>query len=165
MKFCGPNNINSKWFQCLMSLSNSSLLRSIHLYAYIIIILTLYFLMFVFICQLKIEFLNYIGKKLIIFFSANSRVSWFRSDLWFYNYLYTGNIGNVPLVLVAALCRDKANPFGDSDQCAQDGNAYISFGQWVGYKTLLGSLYDQHCILDFLNKIMQQALLFCRNIL
>ncbi|KAL1808078.1 hypothetical protein ACET3Z_025068 [Daucus carota] len=43
-----------------------------------------------------------------------------------------GNIGNVPLVLVAALCRDKANPFGDSDQCAQDGNAYISFGQWVG---------------------------------
>ncbi|XAR55706.1 hypothetical protein NMG60_11035876 [Bertholletia excelsa] len=43
-----------------------------------------------------------------------------------------GNIGNVPLVLIAALCRDKANPFGDSDKCAQDGNAYISFGQWVG---------------------------------
>uniref|UniRef100_A0A5B7C826 Auxin efflux carrier family protein n=1 Tax=Davidia involucrata TaxID=16924 RepID=A0A5B7C826_DAVIN len=43
-----------------------------------------------------------------------------------------GNIGNVPLVLIAALCRDKSNPFGDSDKCAQDGNAYISFGQWVG---------------------------------
>lgn len=43
-----------------------------------------------------------------------------------------GNIGNVPLVLIAALCRDKSNPFGDSDQCARDGNAYISFGQWVG---------------------------------
>ncbi|GFP87952.1 hypothetical protein PHJA_000938900 [Phtheirospermum japonicum] len=41
-----------------------------------------------------------------------------------------GNIGNVPLVLIAALCRDKSNPFGDT--CAQDGNAYISFGQWVG---------------------------------
>uniref|UniRef100_A0A803MI64 Uncharacterized protein n=1 Tax=Chenopodium quinoa TaxID=63459 RepID=A0A803MI64_CHEQI len=40
-----------------------------------------------------------------------------------------GNIGNVPLVLIAALCRDKANPFGDSDKCSQDGTAYISFGQ------------------------------------
>ncbi|KAJ9544740.1 hypothetical protein OSB04_024447 [Centaurea solstitialis] len=43
-----------------------------------------------------------------------------------------GNIGNVPLVLIAALCRDKSNPFGDSAKCTQDGNAYISFGQWVG---------------------------------
>ncbi|XP_059644273.1 protein PIN-LIKES 6-like [Cornus florida] len=43
-----------------------------------------------------------------------------------------GNIGNVPLVLIAALCRDKSNPFGDSAKCAHDGNAYISFGQWVG---------------------------------
>ncbi|KAG8377158.1 hypothetical protein BUALT_Bualt09G0139400 [Buddleja alternifolia] len=43
-----------------------------------------------------------------------------------------GNIGNVPLVLIAALCRDKSNPFGNSNKCSQDGNAYISFGQWVG---------------------------------
>lgn len=43
-----------------------------------------------------------------------------------------GNIGNVPLVLISALCRDKSNPFGDSAKCTQDGNAYISFGQWVG---------------------------------
>ncbi|XP_050115922.1 protein PIN-LIKES 6-like [Malus sylvestris] len=41
-----------------------------------------------------------------------------------------GNIGNVPLVLIAALCRDKSNPFGDT--CKADGTAYISFGQWVG---------------------------------
>lgn len=44
---------------------------------------------------------------------------------------YAGNIGNVPLVLIAALCRDPSNPFGDSEICARDGNAYISFGQWV----------------------------------
>ncbi|XP_058110792.1 protein PIN-LIKES 6 [Magnolia sinica] len=43
-----------------------------------------------------------------------------------------GNIGNIPLVLIAALCRDKSNPFGDSSKCSEDGNAYISFGQWVG---------------------------------
>ncbi|KAI9107972.1 hypothetical protein K1719_020845 [Acacia pycnantha] len=43
-----------------------------------------------------------------------------------------GNIGNVPLVLLAALCRDQSNPFGDTDKCSTDGTAYISFGQWVG---------------------------------
>ncbi|CAA6656970.1 unnamed protein product [Spirodela intermedia] len=43
-----------------------------------------------------------------------------------------GNIGNVPLVLISALCRDATNPFGDSDKCSTDGTAYISFGQWVG---------------------------------
>ncbi|KAK4359524.1 hypothetical protein RND71_021753 [Anisodus tanguticus] len=43
-----------------------------------------------------------------------------------------GNIGNVPLVLIAALCRDKSNPFGDYEICSRDGNAYISFGRWVG---------------------------------
>lgn len=47
----------------------------------------------------------------------------------------TGNIGNIPLVLIAALCRDKSNPFGDSNKCSQDGTAYISFGQWVGVHT------------------------------
>ncbi|CAM8927252.1 unnamed protein product [Rhodiola kirilowii] len=43
-----------------------------------------------------------------------------------------GNIGNVPLVLIAALCQDESNPFGDTKRCARDGTAYISFGQWVG---------------------------------
>jgi len=49
---------------------------------------------------------------------------------------YTGNIGNVPLVLLAALCRDPSNPFGDSEKCSKDGTAYISFGQWVGSQSL-----------------------------
>ncbi|XP_044361639.1 protein PIN-LIKES 6 [Triticum aestivum] len=42
------------------------------------------------------------------------------------------NNGNMPLVLIAALCRDPSNPFGDPEKCKQDGNAYVSFGQWVG---------------------------------
>ncbi|XP_059305202.1 protein PIN-LIKES 6-like isoform X2 [Lycium ferocissimum] len=53
---------------------------------------------------------------------------------WIMNF-YTydaGNIGNVPLVLITALCRDKSNPFGDYVICSGDGNAYISFGQWAG---------------------------------
>ncbi|XP_024515184.1 protein PIN-LIKES 6 isoform X1 [Selaginella moellendorffii] len=43
-----------------------------------------------------------------------------------------GNIGNIPLVLVGAICRDKNNPFNDPDTCNTDGVAYISYGQWVG---------------------------------
>ncbi|KAK9734204.1 hypothetical protein RND81_04G122600 [Saponaria officinalis] len=53
-----------------------------------------------------------------------------------------GNIGNVPLVLIAALCRDTANPFGDSEKCSQDGIAYISFGQWVGAIILYTYVYQ-----------------------
>lgn len=52
-------------------------------------------------------------------------------------FMLLGNIGNVPLVLIAALCRDKSNPFGDTEKCAQDGNAYISFGQWVSCSSQL----------------------------
>lgn len=47
----------------------------------------------------------------------------------------------MPLVLIAALCRDKSNPFGDTEKCSQDGNAYISFGQWVSQKLQ----YPVHC--------------------
>lgn len=52
-----------------------------------------------------------------------------------------GNIGNVPLVLISALCRDKSNPFGDSNICATSGTAYISFGQWVGAIILYAYVY------------------------
>jgi hypothetical protein len=51
--------------------------------------------------------------------------------------LFTGNIGNVPLVLIGALCRDQNNPFGDSLKCSTDGTAYISFGQWVSSRYLV----------------------------
>ncbi|KAM3313486.1 hypothetical protein ACQJBY_032831 [Aegilops geniculata] len=47
-------------------------------------------------------------------------------------HIAIGNNGNMPLVLIAALCRDPSNPFGDPEKCKQDGNAYVSFGQWVG---------------------------------
>ncbi|KAK4755465.1 hypothetical protein SAY87_009222 [Trapa incisa] len=53
-----------------------------------------------------------------------------------------GNIGNVPLVLISALCRDQNNPFGDSETCSTDGTAYISFGQWVGAIILYTYVFD-----------------------
>ena len=46
----------------------------------------------------------------------------------------TGNIGNVPLVLIAALCRDPSNPFAEPETCSTQMTAYISFGQWVCFR-------------------------------
>eukprot|EP00250_Pteridium_aquilinum_P035833 c9983_g1_i1 orf=283-1488(+) len=43
-----------------------------------------------------------------------------------------GNIGNIPLVLMDAICRDTSSPFGDYETCSEEGVAYISYGQWVG---------------------------------
>ncbi|XP_078159939.1 protein PIN-LIKES 6-like [Carex rostrata] len=51
-----------------------------------------------------------------------------------------GNIGNIPLVLLAAICRDETNPFGDT--CSEAGTAYISFGQWVGAIILYTYVYQ-----------------------
>uniref|UniRef100_A0A7I4EJ33 Uncharacterized protein n=1 Tax=Physcomitrium patens TaxID=3218 RepID=A0A7I4EJ33_PHYPA len=43
-----------------------------------------------------------------------------------------GNIGNIPLVIMGAICREKGNPLEDPETCNTNGVAYISFGQWVG---------------------------------
>lgn len=57
----------------------------------------------------------------------------------------------MPLVLLAALCRDTSNPFGDSEKCSIDGTAYISFGQWVTFLSLklltrIRALAAQDCV-------------------
>ncbi|KAG8068293.1 hypothetical protein GUJ93_ZPchr0005g16089 [Zizania palustris] len=56
-----------------------------------------------------------------------------------------GNIGNIPLVLISALCRDQSNPFGDSNKCTQDGNAYLSFGQCVGAIIVYTYVFQDAC--------------------
>ncbi|KAL2634177.1 hypothetical protein R1flu_005656 [Riccia fluitans] len=53
-----------------------------------------------------------------------------------------GNIGNIPLVLIGAICHDPNNPFGDVDKCNSDGVAYISFGQWVGAVVVYTFVYQ-----------------------
>jgi len=64
-----------------------------------------------------------------------------------FSTLFAGNIGNVPLVLIAALCRDKNNPFGSPEKCSQDGTVYISFGQWVCF--LFIAVLQSHSIICF----------------
>ncbi|CAM6115021.1 unnamed protein product [Calypogeia fissa] len=43
-----------------------------------------------------------------------------------------GNTGNVPLVLVPAICEEDGNPFGRTEACTRDAVAYVSYGMWVG---------------------------------
>ena len=45
----------------------------------------------------------------------------------------TGNIGNILLVLLDAICSNSNSPFGDYSTCSEEAVAYISFGQWVHY--------------------------------
>ncbi|MCO5578984.1 hypothetical protein L7F22_032835 [Adiantum nelumboides] len=71
-----------------------------------------------------------------------------------------GNIGNIPLVLMDALCRDSSNPFGTYETCSTKGVAYISYGQWVGavivytfvYHMLSPSEEHSDCITSELNR-------------
>ncbi|CAJ1948101.1 unnamed protein product [Sphenostylis stenocarpa] len=37
-----------------------------------------------------------------------------------------GNIGNLPLMVVSAICKEKSNPFGDEHSCHENGMAYAS---------------------------------------
>ncbi|XP_068478390.1 protein PIN-LIKES 3-like [Phaseolus vulgaris] len=37
-----------------------------------------------------------------------------------------GNLGNLPLMVVPAICREKSNPFGDETVCYKNGMAYAS---------------------------------------
>ncbi|KAL3009871.1 hypothetical protein AAZX31_07G107400 [Glycine max] len=37
-----------------------------------------------------------------------------------------GNLGNLPLIIVPAICKERSNPFGDVDICYKNGLAYAS---------------------------------------
>lgn len=43
----------------------------------------------------------------------------------------TGNLGNLPIIIIPAICKDKGSPFGDPDVCYQFGMAYASLSMAV----------------------------------
>lgn len=43
-----------------------------------------------------------------------------------------GNLGNLPIIIIPAICKDKGSPFGDSDVCYRYGMAYASLSMAVG---------------------------------
>ncbi|XP_014617064.1 protein PIN-LIKES 3-like [Glycine max] len=45
---------------------------------------------------------------------------------------FVGNLGNLPIIIIPAICKDKGSPFGDSNVCCQYGMAYASLSMVVG---------------------------------
>lgn len=50
-----------------------------------------------------------------------------------FGLMCTGNLGNLPLIIVPAVCKQKGNPFGDLDICHRNGLAYASLSMAVLY--------------------------------
>lgn len=48
-----------------------------------------------------------------------------------------GNVGNLPLVLVASLCADEKSPIAQvmGPTCESKGLAYVAFSMWVAGET------------------------------
>lgn len=43
-----------------------------------------------------------------------------------------GNLGNLPLIILPAVCEEENSPFGDSSVCTTDGEAYAALSMAVG---------------------------------
>ncbi|XP_030503393.2 protein PIN-LIKES 3 [Cannabis sativa] len=53
-----------------------------------------------------------------------------------------GNLGNLPLIIIPALCKEKGSPFGDSDVCYSYGMAYVSLSMAIGAIYLWSYVYN-----------------------
>ncbi|KAK4790228.1 hypothetical protein SAY86_017532 [Trapa natans] len=53
-----------------------------------------------------------------------------------------GNMGNLPIIIVPAVCKEKASPFGDPDVCHGYGMAYASLSMAVGAIYLWSYVYN-----------------------
>lgn len=53
------------------------------------------------------------------------------------NEIKTGNLGNMPLIIVPAVCKEKGGPFGDPENCQKYGVGYVALSMAVSYHLLL----------------------------
>lgn len=53
-----------------------------------------------------------------------------------------GNMGNLPLIIVPAICKEKASPFGDPVACQSYGLAYASLSMAIGAIYLWSYVYN-----------------------
>ncbi|KAL8211223.1 hypothetical protein R6Q57_005660 [Mikania cordata] len=53
-----------------------------------------------------------------------------------------GNLGNLLLIIVPAVCKEKGTPFGDSDVCYEYGMAYASLSMAIGAVFLWSYVYN-----------------------
>ncbi|KAA0064670.1 hypothetical protein IC582_015200 [Cucumis melo] len=53
-----------------------------------------------------------------------------------------GNLGNILLIIIPAVCKEKGSPFGDSDNCTTYGMAYVSLSMAIGAIFLWSYVYN-----------------------
>ncbi|KAJ0987121.1 hypothetical protein J5N97_005477 [Dioscorea zingiberensis] len=53
-----------------------------------------------------------------------------------------GNLGNMPLIIIPAICKEKGSPFGDPDICHTFGLAYVSLSMAIGAIFLWSYVYN-----------------------
>ncbi|KAL8246747.1 hypothetical protein R6Q59_007963 [Mikania micrantha] len=53
-----------------------------------------------------------------------------------------GNLGNMLLIIVPAVCKEKGTPFGDADVCSEYGMAYASLSMAIGAVFLWSYVYN-----------------------
>lgn len=53
-----------------------------------------------------------------------------------------GNLGNLPLIIVPAVCKQTGNPFGDADICHRNGLAYASLSMAIGTIYIWSIVYN-----------------------
>ncbi|GAU35534.1 hypothetical protein TSUD_155650 [Trifolium subterraneum] len=53
-----------------------------------------------------------------------------------------GNLGNLPIIIIPAICKEKGSPFGDPKICHKYGMAYVSLSMAIGAVLLWTYVYN-----------------------
>ncbi|CAJ2635969.1 unnamed protein product [Trifolium pratense] len=53
-----------------------------------------------------------------------------------------GNLGNLPIIIIPAICKEKGSPFGDPKTCHKYGMAYVSLSMAIGAVLLWTYVYN-----------------------
>ncbi|KAK2355355.1 protein PIN-LIKES [Trifolium repens] len=53
-----------------------------------------------------------------------------------------GNLGNLPIIIIPAICKEKGSPFGDPKVCHKYGMAYVSLSMAIGAVLLWTYVYN-----------------------
>ncbi|KAL2333936.1 hypothetical protein Fmac_015149 [Flemingia macrophylla] len=54
----------------------------------------------------------------------------------------TGNLGNLPLIIIPAICEESGSPFGDSEVCYEYGMTYASLSMAIGAVFIWSGVYN-----------------------
>lgn len=68
----------------------------------------------------------------------------FTHEMFSYDFqsMCAGNLGNMPLIIIPAVCKERGSPFGSPDTCQTYGLAYVSLSMAVGAIYLWSYVYN-----------------------